>query len=82
MLAWSGADRPLGPVFEANETRYDEMQIQIRKNVHDEFEVPCPSVEEIYYTDDRDDAIGTARMCHGDDVVCTFRNGSYDTGGE
>lgn len=55
-------------------------QIQIRKNDFDEFEVPAPTRKEIYYTDDRDDAIGTAQMIHGKEVTCTFRRGTYDGG--
>lgn len=55
--------------------------IQVRKNDYDEFEVPTPTrdaPDSIYYTDDKDDAIGTAKMILGDDVVCTFKRGTYD----
>jgi len=53
----------------------------IRKNDVDEYEVPVPTPDApqaIYYTDDKRDAIGTAEMILGADVVCTFRRGTYD----
>lgn len=55
-------------------------RITIRKNVDGEFEVPAPTKAELYFTDDKDDAIGTARMIHGDDVECVFRSGTYQKG--
>lgn len=62
--------------------------IAIRKNDYDEYEVPAEFVfhnrrevaAEIYYTDDKDDAIGTAKMIHGADVVCKFKRGTYGEG--
>lgn len=56
-------------------------QIKVRKNEYDEYEVPVPTPDApqaIYYTDDKDDAIGTAKMILGDDIVCTFKRGTYD----
>lgn len=43
----------------------------IRINDFDEYEVPDGS--DTYYTDDREDAIATARVIHGADVKITFR---------
>lgn len=63
------------------------MNVTIRKNEYDEYEVPTQFRDRgslpkkpcaIYYTDDKDDAIGTARMILGADVVCTFKRGTYD----
>ncbi len=52
--------------------------IQVRLNDYDEYEVPAPTTDELYFTDDRDDAIGTAKIIHGDDNVhCVFRRGTY-----
>jgi len=62
------------------------MKITIRKNDYDEYEVPTQFRDRgslpkkpcaIYYTDDKDDAIGTAQMILGADVVCTFKRGTY-----
>lgn len=62
--------------------------ILIKKNEYDEFEVPTEFVfsnrrevaAEIYYTDDKHDAIDTAKMIHGVDVVCKFKRGTYGEG--
>lgn len=52
--------------------------IVIKKNDHDEFEFPTEANNTaIYYTDDKEDAIGTAKMVYGDDVVTLFRRGTY-----
>ena len=41
----------------------------------DEYRVPSPDGTEAgaYYTDDKEDAINTARVMHGDDIVILFR---------
>ena len=57
----------------------------IRKNEYDEYEVPTAFVfhnrrevaAEIYYTDDKQDAIDTAKFAHRDDVAITWRRGTY-----
>lgn len=63
------------------------MNITIKRNEHDEFEVPTAFRDRgslpkrpcaIYYTDDKDDAIGTARYHYGDDVVIRHARGTYD----
>jgi hypothetical protein len=54
--------------------------ILIKKNEHGEFEVPAPTSAEIYFTDDQDDATGTAKIIHGDNIHCLFRRGTYDKG--
>ena len=48
------------------------------KIIEDEYLVPyvpadASTDDGIYYTDDRDDAIGTAVMLHGDNVKINFR---------
>lgn len=53
------------------------MKITIRKNDYDEYEVPTPSADELYFTDDKDDAIGTAKLILGDDVEIRFAKGTY-----
>lgn len=60
--------------------------IRIRKNSYGEFEVPAPTTDEIYYTDDKQDAIGTARTIHGcgandTSIECVIRSGSYNAEG-
>lgn len=57
---------------------------RIRKNIHGEYEVPEKNPHPLendclYFTDDKDDAIGTAKMMHGDDVQCVFRSGTYQS---
>ena len=55
-------------------------RIQIRKNVDGEFEVPSLNSKgklDIYYTDDKQDAIGTAEMIHGKGITCIIRTGTY-----
>ena len=47
-------------------------RIIIRKNNCDEYEVPETNGE-IYFTDDREDAIVTAQYIYGDDVAINFR---------
>lgn len=63
------------------------MKVTIRKNDYDEYELPTQFRDRgslpkkpcaIYYTDDKDDAIGTAKMILGADVECTFKRGTYD----
>ena len=49
----------------------------IKRNEYDEYEVVTDSVEHIYYTDDKDDAIGTCIAFHGNDVEITHRRGTY-----
>lgn len=54
----------------------------IRKNIDGEYEVPDKFInalenDNIYYTDDREDAIGTAKAMHGADVEITIRTGTY-----
>lgn len=56
-------------------------KITIRRNEFDEYEVPTPDVDHIYYTDDKDDAIGTAIAFHGTDVEITHRRGTYNREG-
>ncbi len=54
--------------------------ILIKKNEYDEYEVPTPTEDapdSIYFTDDRDDAVGTAHMILGDNITCIFRKGTY-----
>ena len=54
--------------------------ILIKKNEFDEFEVPTTSTSEIYFTDDKEDAIGTAEYFHGPKAECIFRRGTYSKG--
>jgi len=54
--------------------------ILIKKNEYGEFELPAPTTDEIYFTDDQDDAIGTAKIIYGDNTECIFRRGTYDKG--
>jgi hypothetical protein len=64
------------------------MKITIKRNDYDEYEVPTGSIrvggqavsprpDSIYFTDDKDDAEGTARYHHGDDVVIRHARGTY-----
>ena len=54
------------------------MHIVIKRNDYDEYEVPAPTTSELYFTDDRDDAIGTAKIIHGtDELTFSFRRGTY-----
>jgi hypothetical protein len=54
-------------------------KVTIKKNDYDEYELPTEvGTEAIYYTDDKDDAIGTAKLILGDDVEITFRRGTYN----
>ena len=56
------------------------MKIIIKKNDDDEYEVPTSkdcAIPTIYYTDDLDDAIATAKYEHGDDAVCVVKRGTY-----
>jgi hypothetical protein len=52
------------------------MRVVIKKNEFDEFEL-TERDGEIYYTDDRDDAIATACHIYGADCRITFRRGTY-----
>lgn len=68
-------------LFETKPAPKSEKKCRIRKNDYDEFEVPVPTPDApqaIYFTDDKDDAIGTAKLILGADVVCTFSRGTYD----
>ena len=56
--------------------------IKVRYNEYNEYEVPAPTADEIYYTDDLQDAIGTARTIHGcgsndDSITVDVRRGTY-----
>jgi len=65
------------------------MRVIIKRNDYDEFEVPtAPAGAEaqefadgIYYADDRDDAIDTARFTFGADVDIVVRRGTYSGDG-
>lgn len=65
------------------------MKVTIKRNDYDEFELPTEFRDRgslpkrpcaIYYTDDKDDAIGTAKMILGADVEIRFAKGTYDDG--
>ena len=53
--------------------------ITIRFDDTGEHRVPGPAKTEAqaYYTDDREDAVGTARHVFGQDVVCKFKRYEY-----
>lgn len=55
----------------ANSTAQTPRKIVILKNDFDEFQVPDKG--DFYFTDDRDDAIGTACLIYGADIAITFR---------
>ncbi len=60
--------------------------VTIRQNEFDEFEVPTAFMgrayitrpTSIYYTDDKDDAIGTAQYHFGSDTKIVVRRGTYE----
>jgi len=56
-------------------------RIQIRRNIDGEYEVPSLNSKgelDIYFTDDKEDAIGTAKMIHkGTEITCVIRRGTY-----
>lgn len=54
--------------------------VLVRKNEYGEYEVPAPTPEEIYFTDDRDDALGTALIIHGDNASVKVARGTYARG--
>ena len=58
------------------------MKCIIKRNDSDEYEVPTviglSGSDAIYYTDDREDAIGTAELILGKDVEIKFVRGTYD----
>ncbi len=51
--------------------------IRIKRNTFDEYEVPTTSTKEIYFTDDRQDAVDTARFFHGADISVSITRGTY-----
>jgi hypothetical protein len=56
------------------------MTIIIKKNEWDEYEVPTVIGLDhcISYESSRQDAIDTARFCHGQDAKLAFRSGTYN----
>lgn len=52
-------------------TTSEPRKIVILKNDFDEYQVPDSG--DFYYTDDRDDAVGTACEIYGADVQISFR---------
>lgn len=55
----------------------DKKIVTIKKNVsYNEYRVPGKSGNEAsaYYTDDKDDAIATARAEHGNDIIIKFKS--------
>jgi len=60
--------------------------VTIRKNDLDEYEVPTAHIgraystrpTSIYYTDDKDDAISTARYHYGTETKIVVRRGTYE----
>jgi len=61
------------------------MKIVIKRNLSDEYEVPTapwPNVSDsIYYTDDADDALDTAKLNHGEGFEFKFERGTYSPEG-
>ena len=56
--------------------------ITIKKNDFDEFELLTPVASNevgdgIYFTEDKEDAVGTAHYFFGDDIQVKFRRGTY-----
>ncbi len=53
--------------------------VVIKKNEYDEFELPTSECgkREIYFTDDKQDAIDTAHFVFGDELKISFRRGTY-----
>ena len=55
-----------------NNLLIDTKLVTIWKNPCEEYEVPEKNGE-LYFTDDREDAITTAQYIYGDDAAITFR---------
>lgn len=53
------------------------VRVVIKRNEFDEFEVPAPTTDEIYFTDDLQDAKNTLWSIHGSNVVIVVRRGTY-----
>ena len=52
--------------------------VTIKKNSFDEYEVPAPTTDCIYFTDDKEDAVDTAKLYHEPgSVKIVVRRGSY-----